>query len=294
MPRPVHLAAALFMAGALASAAAHAQDGAPARRVDGPAERAPVERRLQSVKTLIESSSAARQIEASGKAEAQALRVKSRELARLAEEALASGDPRSAAGLLDEAARQMFEGVRLVTGEAKSENLGQVLATRMEATRALLAAQRRISAEKPQPGAAETARQIERLIEEAKAHMDARRYEQARPIVEQAYLTAKATIGAMRGGDTLVRSLTFASKEEEYHYELDRNDTHQMLLRLLAEKRPGGGGAGRDLVERAADLRRQAEASAARGDFALAIRLLEDSTRELVRAIRAAGVFIPG
>ena len=49
-----------------------------------------------------------------------------------------------------------------------------------------------------------------------------------------------------------------------------------------------------DFVDRAGGLRREAEVAAGRGDPATAIRLLEDSTRELVRAIRAGGVYIPG
>jgi hypothetical protein len=47
-------------------------------------------------------------------------------------------------------------------------------------------------------------------------------------------------------------------------------------------------------VDRAAALRRDAEGQAGRGDHAGAIRALEDSTRELVRAIRAGGIYIPG
>jgi hypothetical protein len=46
--------------------------------------------------------------------------------------------------------------------------------------------------------------------------------------------------------------------------------------------------------ERAAELRRDADAAGKRGDYVYAIRLLEVATRELVRAIRGAGVFIPG
>ena len=60
----------------------------------------------------------------------------------------------------------------------------------------------------------------------------------------------------MRSGDTLVRSLNFASKEEEYRYEIDRNDTHQMLIKVLVEisqkiekKLADGGPKGREVFE---------------------------------------------
>lgn len=275
--------------------AAQASDAAAAKRAETPPDRGQVERRLQSVKTLIESSSAARQIEASGNAGAQAQRNKARQLRRHAEEAFDAGDLRSASGLLDDAARQMFEGARMIAGERdKTENLAAALAARLESARALLAAHRRISAEKPASGSADAAKRIEGMLNEAGDHLAAQRYGEARPLVDQAYLMAKASIGAMRGGDTLVRSLTFASKEEEFHYEIDRNDTHRMLLQILVEKQSAGAGAGQGFVARAAELRREADAAARRADYANAIRLLEEATRELVRAIRGAGVFIPG
>ena len=47
-------------------------------------------------------------------------------------------------------------------------------------------------------------------------------------------------------------------------------------------------------TEQAAALRVNAEAMAKRKDFESGIKLLEDSTKELVRAIRSAGVYIPG
>lgn len=268
---------------------------APARRAETVPDRAQVERRLESLRTLIETSSAARQIEASGNAEAQAQRNKARQLHRLAGEAFAAGDLRSATGLLNDAARQVFEGTRMLAGERdRTENLANALNLRLESTRALLAAQRRISAEKAGGGGAETAQRIEALLGQARERLAAQRLAEAQPLVDQAYLMAKAAIGAMRGGDTLVRSLQFASKEEEFHYEVDRNDTHQMLLRILVQKQAGDAAAGREFVERAAQLRREADAAGGRGDYAQAIRLLEEATRELVKAIRGAGVFIPG
>lgn len=296
------LALAAIASGASpAPAQAPAPEAAPAgafsaRRAETVPDRAQVERRLESVRTLIETSSAARQIEASGNAEAQAQRNKARQLHRLAGEAWSAGDLRSATGLLDDAARQVFEGTRMLAGERdRTENLANALNLRLESTRALLAAQRRISAEKAGGGGGgETARRIEELLAQAQAQLAAKRLAQAQPLVDQAYLMAKASIGAMRGGDTLVRSLQFASKEEEYHYEVDRNDTHQMLLRVLAQKSAGDAGSGREFVERAAQLRREADAAGKRGDYTQAIRLLEESTRELVKAIRGAGVFIPG
>lgn len=253
---------------------------------------ASLEQRLASLRVLVESSSAAREIEASGNAAALARRSEARQSLRLAAEALAARDLRSASVLAENAARQLIAGARIARGEtAREDDERRELAARTESARALLAAQRRIGAEKHDPAAAQLAARIEALLEESRLHAEAGRLAEARRAAEQAYLSAKAAVTALRGGDTLVRSLHFASKEEEYHYELDRNDTHRMLLGLLAQRGARDPGAGE---QRAQELRRSAEAQAAQGRHAEAIRLLEDSTRELVRAIRAAGLFIPG
>jgi len=101
----------------------------------------------------------------------------------------------------------------------------------------------------------------------------------------------------VRQGDTLVRSLNFASKEEEYVYELDRNDTHQMLIKVLLDEKRGSGsidGMLKGYVDKAQALRGQAQSAAQRKDWTDGIRLLEESTAELVRAIRNAGIYIPG
>jgi hypothetical protein len=90
--------------------------------------------------------------------------------------------------------------------------------------------------------------------------------------------------------------LNFASPREEFEYEVDRNDTHRMLIQVLLADRKDGAmtPAMQGFVDRAAVLRRQADAQAQAGDHPAAIRTLEDATRELVRAIRAGGLYIPG
>ena len=91
--------------------------------------------------------------------------------------------------------------------------------------------------------------------------------------------------------------LPFANKEEEYRYEIDRNDTHRMLVQVLLKDKRGGDAIDvmvDQAVAAAATLRTQAEAQASRREHEAAVKTLEESTRELVQAIRSAGVYIPG
>jgi hypothetical protein len=255
-----------------------------------------LERRVQSVAALIESSSAARQIEASGDAAAREKRDNARLIHREAAATLQGGDTAGAARLLDQATREMINGARL----AKPEQVAEVKAkrdyeTRLDSARALLAAQQRITQEKGNQAAAQQAtREIESLIGAAERRAAEGKLGEARPLLDRAYLTARVSIESLRRGDTLVRSLTFASAKEEYAYEQDRYQTHRMLIQVLVADRGTSPALMQGFIERAGTLREAAEAKAQGGDHAAAVKGLEEATRELVRAIRAAGLYIPG
>jgi hypothetical protein len=275
----------------LCAAAASAQNRPPP-------ERDQLERKLASTSTLIESSSGARQIDASGVANAQAQRARARDLHRQAGEALRAGQLEAAARLLDDASRAMFEGVRLAAPEQVVNGKQRAdFDARMESTRALLDAQKRIATEKKAGAAAgELSRRVEALMAEASELARGGRLADARRTLDHAYLAVKGAIGSLRGGETVVRSLNFANKSEEFLYEIDRNDTHQMLVQLLLKDRRGTGidAMVDQSVAAAAKLRAQAEQEASRRDHDSAVKTLEQSTRELVKAIRGAGVYIPG
>ena len=256
--------------------------------------------RLESVSKLLTSSSAARQIDSSKDARALARREKAREIYAAARVAFDGGDLPKAASLITESTLLMFEAVRLAAPEeVTGKKVENDFNARHESVKALLAAYKRIVAEKSAvKGVAETVSSIEKSVAAALKLAEAGKYAEGRAELDRAYLVAKAGVGGLRSGDTLVRSLNFASKEEEYRYEIDRNDTHQMLIKVLVEeKRAASPQLDKQVsgfLARAKGKREAAEASAAAKDFAQAVKLLEDSTAELVRAIRNAGVYIPG
>jgi hypothetical protein len=274
--------AVMVLAAALTSVAAEDRDA--------------LERRISSVSTLIESSSAARQIESSGVAAAREKRDNARLIHREAAATLKAGDAVNAARLLDQATREMMNGARLAKPEqVQGEKDRRDFDARLDSARALLAAQQRITAEKGNAvEAREATQRIEQAIAQAEKLAASGQVAQARPVLDRAYLTARVSIESMRRGDTLVRSLTFASKREEYTYEIDRNDTHRMLVNLVLAERRDVQPMLAPLLDKAAVLRKDAEAQAQRGDHDGAIKTLEDSTRELVKAVRAGGIYVPG
>ena len=140
-------------------------------------------------------------------------------------------------------------------------------------------------------------KQLEQIITRADQLLAEGDNTTARIEIDKAYHLLKVTIESIRTGQTLVRSLQFETIEEEYHYEIDRNDTHRMLISLLVEEKENSDYTREQInkfVAQAKLLRQQADAYAGDGAYELAIGLLEQSTKQLVRAIRSAGIYIPG
>lgn len=255
--------------------------------------------RLQFVRSLIEDSSAARRVAASASPEAKARRQKARELHHKALSAHEAGDHAGADVLLAQAARHMIEAVRLADEQGNVRGKRERdFDARLSSVEALADAHQRVCDEKNCERSArdEVRSFVDGRVAQARALREAGEAERGRALLDEAYVALKVAIEHLRGGDTLVRSLHFKNKEEEYAYELDRNNTHRMLIGLLLEDKARGtnGAAVQKFLTEASALRARAETQAAAGNYEAAIRSLEDSTRQLQQALRNAGIYIPG
>lgn len=169
--------------------------------------------------------------------------------------------------------------------------------TKLRSINALLDAQQRIADEK---SSAEHKQQLKRtvnaMLNSAQDYAASNDYEQALKTINQAYQIVTASIEQLRGGETLVRTLHFETPEEEYHYELDRNETYNMLIHMLVEDKKTMEITARiqQFLDQANALRKLGERQAESGDFDSAIKSLEQSTRNLIFAMRNSGFFIPG
>lgn len=257
--------------------------------------------RFSSVEKLIEGSSAARSITSSGNLSAIGLREQAQTLLERARMAIDAGNHAEADSLLNQATITLFDGVRILDQDQSLVDKHQHdFDARLESVMALCAAYDRISQEKGQGSGEESDLYpiVHRKLDAAKALRDEGSVDEGRRLLDEAYVAAKVGIEHLRGGDTLVRSLDFKSSEEEYDYELDRNDTHRMLVQVLLKEKMGADSSLESRVmqfmDKADTMRGRAESEAGAGRFEQAIKTLEESTREIVKAIRSSGVYIPG
>lgn len=281
--------------------AAAAREGSAADALQAvESEREHIVSQMANVKRLLEVSSGAQRVEASNNELAKKVREHGRGLYTKAEQAFAADDHTTAARLLQEAAMSMFQAVRMLGPQDEIVNKKKAdFENRATSVNVLLDALNRVAQEQgAQSDAAKTITSVQQTVKGARDLLGQGQHDAARKTLDGGYEMAKVALERLRGGQTLVRSLNFASKEEEYRYELDRNDTHQMLVKVLVqEKRDSNPAIGKMVdgyLEKANALRAKAEQEAGSGDHDAAVNTLELSTKELVRAIRSAGVYIPG
>jgi tetratricopeptide (TPR) repeat protein len=255
--------------------------------------------RLDYAGKLIESSSAAKKVEASGNSEAMALREQARGLFSLAVKAQDAGDQATASEYLNQAIRAMQKAVRLsdpddVTGPKARADFKRVETSVDALNDALL----RISEEKGTKDKIKPVTdEVASLRDQASALFEAGKPADGRAKLDQALQLLRVNIEGLRGGEELVRDLNFATKEEEFHYEIDRNDTHQMLVKVFAEEKITNDNTRKRVegyLQSALGLRAAADALGKESQYEAAIGKLEESTKELIKAIRSAGLYIPG
>lgn len=281
----------------------------PRRILAAAASKQGVGQNIGFVEKLVHESAAAKQVQQSNNQEAKALREQAIIYLDEARAAEAKGDADAVAQALNKAKKAIFSAMRMVGGKVVKNKKQQNYKQKRHGLDALLAAHQRIRKETEQQAESEkqnlllaqeaalTEAHVREKVQEAQAHFDKDELAEAGAILNDAYLGLKLSIRKLREGKTLVRSLEFASKEEEYRYELRRNDTHNMLINtVLKEKRedPRLGKLMDIPLKKAEQLRAEAEQQAKGGDFDTAIKTLEESTKYIIRAIRLGGIFVPG
>ena len=255
--------------------------------------------RLHNMSKLLHESSGARQVINSVNSEAKEKRRQALELYQQASVKFDNGANDDATKLLNQSTRLMFEAIKMSTPASLTENKNiEYYAQRKQSVIALRDAFNRISDENNETkNNLKVNKQLEQIIKRAEQLLAEGDNTTARIEIDKAYHLLKVTIESIRSGQTLVQSLQFETIEEEYHYEIDRNDTHRMLISLLVEEKENSDYTREQInkfVAQAKLLRQQADAYAGDGAYELAIGLLEQSTKQLVRAIRSAGIYIPG
>ncbi len=253
--------------------------------------------RMERIGTLINRSSGAKQVISSDNPVAHEHHAKAK---ALYDQALHAGGKTEASRLLNLSVKSMYTAIR-------SASMESVLAEKHEtdykklkrSVVSFMEQQARISDEKGSSSEGDALRaQVRTLVAEADKAVVAKQYPKAQLLLRESFEMLRDSIESMREGETLVRSLNFATKKDEYVYELERYKSQLVLVDvLLKDKRASSAYVAKQVdkyVSVAEEARAKAESAAADGDHKAGIEWLEAARKQIVRALRTGGIFIPG
>ena len=276
---------------------AQSQDQAPHHILSADAQKQGVGQNIQFVEQLINQSAAAIQIQQGDNVEAKALQQKAIQELERAKQAQQAGDTQTVSDALQKAKSAMFQAMQMSGEKEVKAKQQRDFNERVKSVNALLEAHKRIRLEKQLGEPAEDVEQhVASEIQSAQNEFSKGQIGKAMEQVNAAYLSVKLSVMRLRDGDILVRELNFKTRQDEYKYELERNRTHKILVEVVLKEKlsPQMSMLMKIPMAKAEELRAQAVQQADSGDYEKAIDTLEQSTQQIIRAIRMAGVYIPG
>ena len=134
------------------------------------------------------------------------------------------------------------------------------------------------------------------LIESSEKYVKDKKNKEALASLNNAYFLISTSIKSQRTGQTLVRSLDFATEKEAYEYELGRYENYQMLVNMMIDDRRAFKRDARTktFFDEADRYHVQANELANNGQYGKAAKMVEKSSKSLVNLLRDSGVYIPG
>lgn len=137
---------------------------------------------------------------------------------------------------------------------------------------------------------------IDGLLQQADDFIISGNQHEANGVLSSAYKIVVSTLNKMLAAETIVYGLKFDSLADEFRHELARNRGYEELIPIaLAQFNTARETAvlAERYVQQSRDLREVANKRASSGDYATAVKTLQDATGHLQRSLRVAGVVVP-
>lgn len=261
------------------------------------ASEAKVNQKLMFAKMLLNSNSGKR-IAESGIQDAIDLQNQAKKLITQAEEKMKAGDNSSAYNDADSALNMLKKSSRLVPSDEEM----QALKTRYKELQGSVAEYekshadnvKRITKAKGNSAAVQYDKDlVEKLKASAEASVKTGNYAKANKDLDDAQHHITVALQKMLESQTIVYDLNFETPQEEYDYELKRFGGYEELIPVAIEaKKPAPGAIQlmNNFLEKAQKMRDEAKQKAASGDYPTAIKMMQDATVTVRRALRMVGV----
>lgn len=242
--------------------------------------------------TVLMKSDGAKRIEASSNEEAKKRLEQARDLYRMARKDHGEGRTDEAEKGLNEALRLATTATQMVPSQSSRDQ--QLRERYNDLLRQVKSYQDwHVDYKGVDPHEKEDQRNMEVELGRAQLLAEQGDYQQANELLNNMLGILITKTSAAIGSKTVTYDLNFASKEEEYRYETDRNLEYERLIPIaLSQKQPSA--TMRSLMDKMIDkallLRKEAEAAFAAKKFDEAIARMHESTEQFQNALKITGV----
>lgn len=258
--------------------------------------------RLRLVRQLLAQGTVAQRIEHSNNGPAKKLLADAQALYGKAQLELGAGRAGTAIHLLDDALRQIAAASSLVPDLVLQEARERQQNQQLRAAIVAFQAQQRSRAGRSTAGADQSEEvganmgRIDAMLARADGLLAMGEQGEASQVLSNAYKIAVMTLNKMLASETIVYSLKFDTPADEFQHELARNQSYEELIPIaliqLNVARETAVLAER-YVRQSRELRDAAQRRASSGDYAAALKALQDATGHLQHSLRIAGVIVP-
>ena len=134
--------------------------------------------------------------------------------------------------------------------------------------------------------------ELDAVMSRAETAFDDGELAMANHLMRQAADMVDTALSDARHEDVLLHELNFESLEEEYEYEVSRNESYVVLIDLMQKKTARSQSSAsyvKTVIEANTKLRQQADEHASNGQLEQGIAILEKGTDKLSRALRVSG-----
>ena len=254
---------------------------------------------LELVENLLSKSSIVKTVRSSNLPEATDSLNQAFSFHKKALENLSAGNLSAAAKDRDEVMRLLMLAGRLANQESGYSNKKPLAdyEKKLKSVNALLAAHKRITDDNSDTvKESKLQESVMPLIKQSEKRAKEQQFKDALASLNRAYIVIAESIKSQRDGQSLVRSLDFATYEEAFDYEISKYEHYVMLVNMLIEERKTikRDARSKPFFDESKSYYDQGMELASKGKHEQAIAFIEKASKSLVNLIRDSGVYIPG
>ncbi len=253
--------------------------------------------KVRLVEMLVKNSISVKKINSSDNEKAKSILAEALALYEKGKVSMDAGDLETADASFNDAMRKVGVASRMI-GKGKDDLAKareEFASLKKSVTNSIKAIERVMKEKGPDAAEGIDVAAIQSLLDEGLKLAEEKNLGKANIKLTKARNMGNKALKKLRHKDTIVDSLEFDSPEDEYIYVIQRNKNYKTLISMMAkEKKPSEFKLKKinAFVGQSDAMLPKAKEFADKGDFAAAVKVVDNATKHLSKALRSLGVMV--